>query len=322
MKKGEEKLVSIVVPVYNVEAYLKTCVDSLVRQTYPNIEILLINDGSEDGSGAICDEYAAADPRVRVIHKKNEGVSSARNDGIRMVKGEYVIFVDSDDFVHPQLVDFYMQNEDESCIVLCKFSSALSSVEKDTLSKLERGTICFSRQDFFKYIDYLYSPVNKLYRTKIIRDFSLQFQKEKSLGEDILFNLSYLRHAPETYKLIETPLYFYRENREGSLSSSYRPDLFAVQKETFREIRKFLETLDCWDLDMQEQYYRLFWDRLYLTARIYERYQRERKTEVELSEILRDAVWDEVWSRCKDLRQVDGKRMLKRLHICWMRRMK
>lgn len=96
-----EKLISVIVPVYNVESYLRRCVDSLLTQTYQNLEILLVDDGSPDGSGAICDEYAAKDPRVRVIHKENGGLSSARNIAIDQAKGEYLTFVDSDDWLEP-----------------------------------------------------------------------------------------------------------------------------------------------------------------------------------------------------------------------------
>lgn len=95
-------LISVIVPVYNVEKYLHRCVDSILNQTYENLEILLVDDGSTDGSGAICDEYAQRDSRVRVIHKENGGLSSARNAGIDAAKGEYLAFVDSDDWIEPE----------------------------------------------------------------------------------------------------------------------------------------------------------------------------------------------------------------------------
>lgn len=96
-----EKLISVIIPVYNVEDYLRRCVDSILAQSYRNLEILLVDDGSPDGSGAICDDYAARDPRVRVIHKENGGLSSARNIAIDQAKGEYLTFVDSDDWLEP-----------------------------------------------------------------------------------------------------------------------------------------------------------------------------------------------------------------------------
>ena len=95
-------LISVIVPVYNVEPYLRKCVDSILAQSYSNLEVILVDDGSPDGCGAICDEYAAKDARVRVIHKPNGGVSDARNAGLDIMTGDYVAFVDSDDWIDKQ----------------------------------------------------------------------------------------------------------------------------------------------------------------------------------------------------------------------------
>ena len=102
-------LVSIIVPVYNVENYLKECIDSILMQTYKNIEVILINDGSSDSSGKLCDEYKEKDIRIKVVHKTNGGLSDARNLGLDICKGEYISFVDSDDYVSPIFVEIYMQ---------------------------------------------------------------------------------------------------------------------------------------------------------------------------------------------------------------------
>ena len=96
-------LISVIVPVYNVEPYLRKCVDSILAQSYSNLEVILVDDGSPDGCGAICDEYAAKDARVRVIHKPNGGVSDARNAGLDIMTGDYVAFVDSDDWVEADM---------------------------------------------------------------------------------------------------------------------------------------------------------------------------------------------------------------------------
>ena len=100
----KNKLVSIVVPIYNVEKYLKRCVNSLLNQTYKNIEIILVDDGSTDSSGAICDQYKPKDNRIVVVHKSNGGLSDARNTGIDMARGEYIAFVDSDDYIHEDYI--------------------------------------------------------------------------------------------------------------------------------------------------------------------------------------------------------------------------
>ena len=98
-------LISIIVPIYNVEGYVSTCIDSLLRQTYPHLQIILVDDGSTDRSGAICDKYARQDTRIEVIHQENAGLSAARNSGLKRAIGELIAFVDGDDYVHPQMYD-------------------------------------------------------------------------------------------------------------------------------------------------------------------------------------------------------------------------
>ena len=112
-------MISIVVPVYNVEKYLERCVDSLINQTYENIEILLIDDGSKDNSGQMCDEYANKDSRITVYHKENGGLSDARNYGMDRAKGEYIIFIDSDDYVEPDMMEFLIGSIGDCDMATC-----------------------------------------------------------------------------------------------------------------------------------------------------------------------------------------------------------
>ena len=123
------KTLSVIVPVYNTEKYLKKCVDSILASTYPALDVILVDDGSPDGAGAICDEYAAADARVRVIHKPNGGLSSARNAGIDNAVGEYITFVDSDDYIDPEIYAHLIHLMEESGVMLG--SMAISTVGKD-----------------------------------------------------------------------------------------------------------------------------------------------------------------------------------------------
>ncbi len=104
-----DELISVIVPVYKVEDYLSRCVDSILSQTYRNIEVILVDDGSPDKCGEICDRYAQHDPRVRVIHKENGGLSDARNAGIEIAQGQYISFIDSDDWVHPEFLESLYQ---------------------------------------------------------------------------------------------------------------------------------------------------------------------------------------------------------------------
>ena len=105
----QDILVSVIVPVYNVEAYLGRCVDSILAQTYRNLEVILVDDGTKDNCDRICDDYAAGDPRIRVIHKENGGLSSARNAGIDIARGDFLEFVDSDDWIEPDAVESLLQ---------------------------------------------------------------------------------------------------------------------------------------------------------------------------------------------------------------------
>lgn len=112
----ENEKVSIIIPVYKVEAYIRECLDSVIRQTYKNLEIILVDDGSPDQCGQICDEYAQEDSRIQVIHKENAGVSAARNTGIDAATGTYMIFADSDDVLHEQMVELYLRYVDGSSL--------------------------------------------------------------------------------------------------------------------------------------------------------------------------------------------------------------
>ena len=119
----DKKLISVVVPVYNVEKYLKACVDSIINQTYSNLEIILVDDGSTDESGKLCDKYLDVDRRIKVIHKKNGGLADARNTGMKYAKGEYIGFVDSDDYIHPEFYEnlHRMITKENANIAECEF---------------------------------------------------------------------------------------------------------------------------------------------------------------------------------------------------------
>ena len=122
--------ISIIVPVYNVEKYLSQCIESIINQNYKNIEIILVNDGSTDKSGDICDSYSLKDNRIKVIHKKNEGVSIARNTGLKVATGEYIAFVDGDDFVHEYIYTKLINiiNNSKYDLVMCRFYRSFFNV--------------------------------------------------------------------------------------------------------------------------------------------------------------------------------------------------
>lgn len=131
--KNSENLISVVVPVYKVEAYLNRCIDSILSQTYKNFELILINDGSPDNCPAICDAYASKHNCVKVIHKENKGVSAARNKGIEIAKGKYIAFVDSDDYIHPDYLStlMFMLNNSEAQLSMCAYKKVFDSEKNE-----------------------------------------------------------------------------------------------------------------------------------------------------------------------------------------------
>lgn len=195
-------MISIIIPVYNVEKYLAKCIDSILSQTFTDWELILIDDGSIDQSGKICDEYVCKDNRVRVVHKKNEGVSKARNTGITLTKGEYICFIDSDDWIEPT----YLQNfkvQEQQCDFY--FSGALyDTYDKVYSYKKYAEKYCKNRDEirdeFFKQ-DLLFNgyPWGKLYKTQIIKDNKLQFNENLTINEDHIFVFQYFSHINTLY---------------------------------------------------------------------------------------------------------------------------
>ena len=192
--------ISVIVPVYNTEKYLRRCVDSILAQTFTDFELLLIDDGSTDSSGAICDEYAQKDSRVRVFHKENGGVSSARNLGLDNATSEWITFVDSDDWISDSfLANLYITEIDEVDIVI-SYANYVGNVGKPNYEnyiegkhKIELVESLFLKND----LAWQTSPWAKLYKTEICRD--IRFKEGMHIGEDLVFLYSYLMKCKYFY---------------------------------------------------------------------------------------------------------------------------
>ena len=225
--------ISVIVPVYKAEAYLHRCVDSLLAQTFTDFEILLVDDGSPDNSGEICDEYARKDSRVRVFHKENGGVSSARNMGLDNARGEYVCFVDSDDWVEEAMfatllksfqskmkmdILFWGFQYDNSQVQDYKKRKALKEklqyVYCDTAESILESVYWLEERDLFGW------TWNKLFRREIIQSQKIRFDETISLQEDHLFTLEYVRYVKSLMVLPYYP-YHYRV-LDGSLISKLK----------------------------------------------------------------------------------------------------
>ena len=215
-------MISIIVPIYNVRLYLPQCIESILAQTCQDIEIILVDDGSKDNCPQLCDEYAAQDARIRVIHKPNGGLSDARNAGMRVAKGEWIYFIDSDDWMHSnalqQLHDFAIKNQ---CEVV---QGNLYYAYKDHLlyrqsNKKELRQHVFDRDEAMRLLIINDRVKNfawgKLYRTDILRglDFPVGKYFEDSYWQHLVM------HRVKHYGIIDQPLYYYRQ-REDSISGT------------------------------------------------------------------------------------------------------
>lgn len=214
--------ISIIIPVYNAEKFIHKCVDSVLSQTFTDFELLLINDGSKDKSGEICDAYAAKDSRVHVFHKKNGGVGSARNVGIRESKGEFMTFIDADDelldteslslMFHPEF-DMSICGYDSYDISGKKIFSS-ENVEGDAVLYAEDAVYVIYNSKY--YIAYCYA---KLYKSSIIKDYGIYFDESIYYNEDKLFVIEYLSHCTGNIYISSVPVYKYMLRESGAMNS-------------------------------------------------------------------------------------------------------
>lgn len=217
------KKISVIVPVYNVEKYLKNCVESLINQTYENIEIILVDDGSTDNSGAICDELSKEDNRITVIHKENEGVSRARNTALEQSVGEYISFVDSDDSLevtaYENLVK-QMENNDLDVLAFQYYINEKNSKENNdvvTLVSTEEALRRCVNDDGEKC--FIPAVWNKIYRAETLKEY-LKFCPQYIIAEDMLVTMRVLKHARRIGEIYQE--YYNYTQREESVMHVYK----------------------------------------------------------------------------------------------------
>ncbi|MZL70665.1 MULTISPECIES: glycosyltransferase family 2 protein [Eubacteriales] len=236
-----DQVISVVIPVYNARQSLERCVHSVIGQCYSALEVILVDDGSTDGSGPICDQLAATDSRIQVIHKPNGGVSSARNKGIEVATGEYLQFVDCDDWLHPQMCQLLLEAiaKNGADMALCGYQRVVGR-QIDEVSPIP--SFCSGPIDFQKQFEKLYSaflinpPWNKLYRRALVASFSQGI----SLGEDLLFNLAYLKKSCKIEVITDCP-YFYVAEQPGSLTKRYQESRVDWELVLYKETTDFLQ---------------------------------------------------------------------------------
>ncbi len=207
--------VSVIIPVYNTEKYLRECIDSVLNQTFDDFEVLLINDGSSDKSGQICEEYVHRDKRVKVFHKENGGVSSARNLGLDNAIGEWITFVDSDDWISTNYFDL-LKNSDSIDLILLNMNRFLN---KKKIVLLDFNNIEYNLKDFvenYNLYPHYAGPCGKFYKNIIISKNNIRFNENLSRSEDAIFNLNYIFKCGKI-RLTNKAFYNYR-NTTNSLS--------------------------------------------------------------------------------------------------------
>lgn len=239
----QEKIVSIIIPVYNAEKCLGYCLNSIASQTYRNLEIILVNDGSTDDSLKICNNYAFLDSRIRVIDIPNAGVSNARNVGLKAAAGEYIEFADADDVLNPKMVETLVDKMDtyQSDLVICGFEMvSLNSNQQPQdiihFNSASLGEECvYTQQLFFEKLScilwrtsLLECPWNKMFRKDIIRNYNLQFPIDKSLGEDFCFNIDYFAYVDKVV-ILSDELYYYMQINQTALTRKFQANYFEDQ---------------------------------------------------------------------------------------------
>lgn len=229
-------LISVIVPVYNVEKYIRECIDSIIFQTYNNFELILVDDGTPDNSGHICDDYAKKDSRIKVIHKRNEGVSVARNIGIEVAKGEWITFVDSDDKLEEdalQICSDFIRNQS---IDLLQFRDTDSNLN----DRLIYEEIVPSKQ--YLRLEHPITVWGSMFKKSIINKWNLQFNSNIKIGEDLIFVTNYIKHCKQCL-MLNRSLYFYRKNENGATFNMKKNEILKTL-DAFSDLKSYTPEIE------------------------------------------------------------------------------
>lgn len=260
--------VSIIMPIYNVEAHLERAIESALNQTKQDCEIILVNDGSTDGSAEICERYARKEPLlVQVIHQENQGAGPARNKGLEYAKGKYVYFADPDDYFKPTLIQHNVQEAEEknADVVIFGYTEEKAGEPENREERLPNLPQMNGKEEFRRHFRnvYLFSPYalwNKLYRREFLIANAIHFTDQK-LGQDALFNLDVFQELGRV--AINRQAYYHYVTHEGSAVNRYRPDRFALE---FNIAKRFEELMQSWkkEEEFKDLVKKEFWHPVYL----------------------------------------------------------
>ena len=284
-----QPLVSIILPVYNAQTHLARCIGSILNQTYRNLELIILNDGSRDQSLPVCEEFRAKDSRIVLVDKDNSGVSDTRNLGLKLAGGQYVQFVDSDDYIDPDFTGHLVAaaEENNADLVIAPYKMVIpagASKPEQVLEKIQDdlGVMSVARppevreygflpagvydKDTFalrlmdKPASYFYSVLwNKLYRRDLLVENDVQFASEMKWAEDLVFNLQYIRFA-ERFVSIGTPGYYYVQNPQSICHTQINPATIVQNKvQTFRYYKDLYTRLGMYE-EVRPQLYKFLVD--------------------------------------------------------------
>lgn len=311
--------ISVIIPVYKCEKYLSKCIESVLNQTFSDFELILVDDGSPDNSGAICDEYAKKDTRIKVIHKENGGVSSARNEGIRIAVGEYMTFIDSDDYVDDKMLEILYQHI--NCGVDCVMSGLryiFSSTGTQKEYKFEPQTFSISEIDkVYEHIDknFGFSTANaKLYRTKTIRDNQLHYAEEYAILEDGNFVWDYLKYC-STCLIVEDVFYNYRQVEEMSLMKTFNINAIEALRDRYNATEWVVPLLG--QENLKKYYEELYFVLIRFLIQIFTRSQLNKKKKKELVKLyVQHTVTRKIMTKIK-IRKLSFKKRMIAIPIKW-----
>ena len=251
-------LISIIIPVYNVAEFVRQCLDSVINQTYTELEIIIVNDGSTDDSLQICQEYQLIDNRIQIINQQNAGLSAARNTGIDASNGDFILFVDSDDWIELETCELLIEKlkQTNADVVLFSYFKQFTNYREEKFifnsdlildvnksKNVHRRIIGLYEEELAKpeNADSIVTAWGKLYRAEIMKSHKIYFTDCKLIGtEDMLFNVYYFLHVKSIVN-IHRCLYHYRKNNQSSLTSSYKPRLFEQWSVLYGMVEEYIE---------------------------------------------------------------------------------
>lgn len=251
-------MISVIIPVYNTEVYLEECLQSVLTQTFRDFEVIIVDDGSTDGSASICDRFAQEFPNIKAIHQKNQGVSAARNAGISHARGKYLLFLDSDDVIHPQMLSLLADIQEKENAVLLgwkvkKFKNkrkGMGVIKKDEF-RIQKGTLSDAVRKSAEDANFTGYVWNKLFVRDYVSD-AIRFDPNIKIMEDTLFGCQYMVSNLHKGKFIylDFPLYYYRQVHNSALHAKYsEKNLTAMIAQDM--IIDLLKREKCFDLEVQ-----------------------------------------------------------------------